>query len=166
MSLEIRVTLPRDRTKLGELSVYGADGLVILGPGVPALGCSDEEFATLNGNPTRNPLKRGGDTPYGSYSVKVDRFTPPVSETNFHSYGAYGVLQLTPVSGDALMAAGNGRSGICLHGGVPNPAYTQWQGMRPTHGCVRAFDATVLTLMTEIAANSDDNVICNVIPTS
>lgn len=157
--MKIEVKLPTDRTHLGNLLLLNDDGDIVLGP-VPCLANSDSEYAQINGNPTRDPLKRGGDTPLGQWTATWEKFTGSVGESVEHSYGPHGKVHLHATGGDALTAQNNGRTGICIHSGPLNPAYTATLGLRPTHGCIRIMDEPMLDLLTEMAAH-DGSVTCD-----
>ncbi|MGA7410622.1 MAG: L,D-transpeptidase [Bryobacteraceae bacterium] len=80
----------------------------------------------------RDPTQPFGDTPTGRYAiVELVNHTP--GETRVHTYGAHPSILLDPLSGQALRAKQNGRTGLMVHGGAP-PATG---GLRPTNGCVR-----------------------------
>jgi hypothetical protein len=133
MRYTINVVLPADRTKLGTYTIVDVDGNVQFGP-VPCLGLADQATATAHNNPSRDPLFPFGDTPLGLYGVTVI----PAS-SNTHSYGPNQRLLLTPISGPCVVAEDpqHMRDGLLNHGGDPNPAYTFWDSLRPTFGCVR-----------------------------
>lgn len=139
MDFTITVTLHKDRYRLGNLVIpQPASDPLPIGPIVlcPCLGISDNSQAIAHHNPTRNPLLPFGDTPTGVYHGTV---IPP---GDVDGYGVHERIFLTPVSGDGLVAeqAPNNRSGLLIHGGKLNPAYTWWDGLRPTYGCVRVPD--------------------------
>jgi hypothetical protein len=165
----ITVTLPRDRTQLGTLIVKDKFNNSVLS--TYCLGLSDEAFAASFNNVDKNPLKLGGNTPYGSYKCVIELFKNP-TEQDIHSYGPNGLIHLNALSGDAIIACSplnkntglGGRSGICLHGGVLNGAYTQWKFLRPTHGCIRILDTALLTIFETATTDNDEDIICNVIP--
>lgn len=75
----------------------------------------------------REPM---GDTPPGLYKVGVIYDTK-----GERAYGRW-CLDLIDLDGQE---SGNGRAGISLHGGgsVCKDPFAPWQGLPPTHGCVR-----------------------------
>lgn len=135
----LTIALPTDRTQLGHASI----GVLVF----PCLGKADNATAALHHNPTRNPLLPFGDTPLGTYKGTV---IPPGSDTA--GYGPSPRILLTPVSGDCVIAEKNLRAGLMCHAGDPNQAYTQWQGLRPTFGCVRFKNKDMATLMGIVGA--------------
>ncbi len=134
--MKIEITLPKNRLTLGKIRLI--DGVATLHEG-PALGLADGLAAAKSGNPDRAPLKPYGDTPTGKYNGWWQPL--PLTPENRGTYGDYPILTLQPVSGDALKTRGI-RTGIAIHSGRLNPAYTQWATLRPTHGCVRISPAT------------------------
>ena len=127
----IEIDLPHNRVIPGKLSAIDDRGTLIFGP-VPCLGKADGQDAALHGNPSRDPTQLFGDTPTGTYSVDelVDH---PATETDLHTYGIHPSIVLNPLSGQALVAKEQGRTGLMIHGGAPSAT----GGLRPTHGCVR-----------------------------
>ena len=133
---KIVVSLPRNRSSLGKLALIDDSGELIYGP-VRAYGKADNAMAARKGNPTRDPKRPFGDTPSGGYAV---RFSPaPMADRS--TYGQYRVGFLDPLSGDALTAEENGRTGLWLHGGTVRDGQ-----LRPTYGCIRVDDGTMLEL--------------------
>ncbi|WP_025693315.1 L,D-transpeptidase [Paenibacillus zanthoxyli] len=122
MSYHIMVNLKSNRRELGTLKMYNGSGSLVFGP-VPALGRSEYDYA---------PTEIDGNTPTGEYTAQL---ASPRNDTakNRRSYGMYGIVQMDPVSGQALTAKRNGRTGLWIHGGAPSDS----GGLRPTHGCVR-----------------------------
>lgn len=160
--MNLLIRLPHDRTKLGTIQMLTQDGTILVS--AECLGKSDNAFAAAQGNPTRDPKKRGGDLPYGSYKCDATRFHEHVSEGDEHSYGPHGYIRLTPTAGDALIAASEGkRSGLLIHGGALNPAYTATRGLRPTHGCLRVTDETILAMLNEVDKRPEEPLTCGVV---
>ena len=129
--MKLVATLPRNRNIPGELVVMDDDGNVL--HRCPVLGKADNARAAREGNPTRDPLRRFGDTPTGVYRLSKAGPWAPAS-----TYGVYPVLVMTPVSGDALRShqGAHPRRGLAIHEGAPgqNPATAF---LRPTFGCLR-----------------------------
>lgn len=149
----IKMIVPADRTKLGTLELVGAGGVALAGP-FWIYAKADNQTATKQSNPTRDPARKFGDTPIGGYSI--DSLAPsgastPYSDTD--KFGPFGVLKLTPVSGQALIAKNNGRSGLLIHGGKLRVAAGR-EILRPTNGCVRMRDVDVQALVAAIRANN------------
>jgi hypothetical protein len=132
--IRIEVLLAKDRHREGTLTVE--DGRVFR-----CLGISDSTAAQAHGNPARDPRKPYGDIPTGEYHAS--RQAPKNGNAaDIRTYGDGVVFSLTPISGDALIGAANGRDGILIHGGAtgaPMPS----NALRPTHGCLRVDDSTI-----------------------
>lgn len=139
--ININVALRKDRTKLGMLTIGALT--------FQCLAISDNQAAIVAGNPTHDPLKVDGDLPTGEYKCLV--INPGIPT---HSYGPGKRLMLVGVAGDALKST-KLRSGLMVHGGDLNPAYTWWQGLRPTHGCLRLKDAD-MALLIEAVSGADE----------
>ncbi|MCA9805817.1 MAG: glucosaminidase domain-containing protein [Cyanobacteria bacterium HKST-UBA02] len=141
----IIIELPKDRAKVGRLTVVDWKAEIIAGP-FPALGKADNKAAITNGNPKRNPIKPFGDTPTGLYELSItDPLTPQ------ESYGPNSTLRMTPVSGQALKAKLNGRRGLLIHGGLPGAG----RRLRSTHGCVRLFNEDMKLLLDAVTGNPE-----------
>lgn len=124
----IRITVPANRNNRGTLAVLDAAGREVVS--CVCLAKAAQELASKVGNSKRDPVKRYGDTPVGSYiaqkgAVALD---PPQK-----SFGA-GWIPLDPVGGQAQTAEDRGRSGLAIHGGRGNTRLV------PTGGCIRVFD--------------------------
>lgn len=151
MKATIKVSLLRDRTKLGTVLAMDEDGQILAGP-FPCLAISDNAAAVSAGNPRHDPLKTDGDLPTGTYRCVIIAPGLPT-----HSYGPGKRIMLTGIAGDALTVskpdAVSGkpiRSGLLDHGGDLNPAYTWWQGLRPTHGCLRLKNEDMAVLVAAV----------------
>jgi len=154
-TLSISVNLYKDRYRLGVLSIFLPPNIPvpqIPGPitTCPCLGISDNSQAIAHHNPARNPLLPYGDTPTGVYKGTV---IPP---GDLDGYGQWRRIFLTPVSGDGVKAeqAPGLRAGLLIHGGALNPAYTWWDGLRPTYGCVRVPDDGMKRVMDVVDQNA------------
>ncbi len=130
MGYHIMVSLNVDRTKLGTLKMYNDSGALVFGP-KQALGRSEygTSWSQLNGH-----------TPTGVYSATISKDPMPQTTDNIRSYGPSKYIDMDPVSGNALIAKQNGRSGLWIHGGAPADAGAISYPLRPTHGCVRLSD--------------------------
>lgn len=123
--LTIRIVLPKDRAKYGNLTVATVATF-------RCLGKADNAAAKRQGNPQRDPLKQYGDTPPGVYIGTLGM------TYKGRTYGEFPVIMLSPVSGDALRAQKEGgRSGLWIHGGELRNGE-----LRPTYGCIRVDDST------------------------
>lgn len=139
------VELAKDRTRVGRLTLVDWRGEVIAGP-FPALAKADKQSAIRNGNPKRNPIKPFGDTPTGLYELSITHpLTPP------RSYGIHAAFRMNPVSGQALQAKINGRSGLLIHGGTSGAGGR----LRPTHGCIRLFDEDIKILLDVVSEHKE-----------
>ena len=126
----------KNRNLVGTIEVFGDDKASLLGP-VRALGRSDNAKATAKGNPSRSSVRPFGDTPTGVYAVRFSM--APMADRG--TYGQNRVMYMDPLSGDALTAEDNGRSGLWLHGGSLRDG-----NLRPTYGCIRVDDDFMLRL--------------------
>lgn len=126
MGYHIMVNLYADRKQLGTLKMYNDSGALVFGP-KQALGRSeyDTNWSQINGN-----------TPTGVYTATI---AGPMSQTtaNIRTYGPSKYIAMDPVSGNALIAKQNGRTGLWIHGGAAADAGATSYPLRPTHGCVR-----------------------------
>lgn len=135
-TVEIWIEIAGDRSRPGTLSVYR--GLVRIAGPFRCLAKSDNLAAAAAGNPTRDPLRKMGDTPLGRFSLSL--IAPGTPE---RSYGPGKRYLLDPTGGAALLAKRNGRRGMEIHGGPLNIGGQ----LRPTHGCIRVDDATITELL-------------------
>ena len=146
----IVVQLPADRRQKGTLSLVADDGTTVIAGPFQAYGKADGQTAAANGNPTRNTLLPFGDTPLGNYSVPGMEITGDGTGRSTHSYGPNGAIRLDPVGGDAATAAIAGRQYLLIHGGDPSTS----GALRPTNGCLRLFNADMLSLINSIAVEA------------
>ena len=127
--------LPADRREPGTLEALGAAGIEA-GPW-RCYGKADTQAAAEHGNLSRDPTRPFGDHPCGMYRLAaVHTFGEPS-----RTYGP-AWISLEPLSGDAGQARINGRYGLLIHGGALRDGL-----LRPTHGCLRVDDSTVLELL-------------------
>ena len=108
----IWVYLPEDRTKAGDLFVYGCEGEVIFWAPVRGAG--------KGGGNKVGPLETNGDTPTGDYQANIEAPQKPSANG---PYGAHEVIRLTgrgdyskqpAIASDAKKAK---RPGLLIHGG-------------------------------------------------
>ena len=137
----IQSILPKwpERFQAGCVGIW-VDGTWLKGHGpYPCLGKSDNESAAAKGNGKRDPTKPLGDHPTGEYVIE-GIFDLPKEKA--HSYGPLKIV-IQPVSGDCVKRedAEPGDDGILIHGGEPRDGK-----LRPTHGCLRMFDADLILL--------------------
>ena len=142
--MRIAISLPRNRGNPGTLRLYSGE-LILMS--CRCLGKADSVSAAQAGNPTRDPFRRYGDTPTGTYAATLDPVRLPNKDPDrekwLRSYGKWQTIRLEPLTGDALTAKNNGRGGILIHGGYPDKV----GGLRPTNGCIRVDDQQQLTLI-------------------
>jgi hypothetical protein len=136
----IVVVLPSDRSHTGVLSFLDDQGHRIAGP-FRVFGQADRDIATKKQNPNRDTLKPFGNTPTGTY--RVDGFVPPKDFADSLKHGAIDRIVITPTGGDALVAKGNGRTGLEIHGGHLGAGGV----LRPTSGCLRLSDSDMASLV-------------------
>lgn len=133
MHAAIRIYLPKDRFKPGILEYYTPweERLLVC----DCLGRSAGILDKLTGAVRRDPLQFRGNTPLGGYATTfVSHLPKPVL-----GIGSLWI-PIDPVSGDALKAEQNGRTGLGIHGGRGNGA------LKPTHGCIRLRDKDMAEL--------------------
>lgn len=129
--MRLKAILTKDRMT-GRMYVYDRHGYPLAM--FPCLGRADNITASVKGNPARTATKPYGDTPTGSWRV-----TPGKPQENTATYGAGPVFIMEPLSGEAVQAYRNGRSGIWIHGGALNTAGS----LRPTFGCLRLHEGSI-----------------------
>lgn len=140
--MNVRISLPADRTKLGTLAVCDEAGAIVAGP-FPADGKSDNAAAIAANNPTRNPEHPMGDTPLGEYTGRISAVVDsPASRRSYglpDESGSIPIMALDPQPGNtqAWRAFLNKRAGLAIHCGDANGD----GGLRSTHGCVRLSNA-------------------------
>ncbi len=151
----IRVKLPLNRWLPGALTVEDDGGNRVLGP-LACRGKADSQIAAAQGNPERYPTLPYGDHPAGTSVVSaVVRDKQPAA-----SFGPYFIL-LDGVSGDALLAAQNGRAGIAIHGGDSDPKPGPYGALRATKGCLRVSNDDVASIAAAVRVG-DHVVVENV----
>lgn len=136
------VKLPDDRSKYGSIEVVDGTGHVLAGPFSP-LGQATRSEAAAHGNASRNPTLPYGNTP-GEYAVRGIVSTGLGTSHSARTYGTAGAVVLDPVSGQALTAEQNERTGLLIHGGALNSN----GGLRPTFGCVRVANEDLAKIVT------------------
>ncbi len=146
--MKIYSRLPKDREQPGIVWWVKRSGVadgareIIVGP-YRARGEADNSGAAAHGNVQEDPARAYGDHPSGYYRVNrvADDPQPP------RSYGPF-FLGLDPVDGEALQAKRNGRVGLGIHGGDLGPE----QILRPTFGCLRVDNQTIIDLAQDVQA--------------
>lgn len=126
--LSIDITLPANRRNSGVLKLLRGAELVVH---MRCLGRAAGEKAAEAGNPTRDELKRNGDTPTGSYlAPRGVEARPKARQTGFGTHW----IPLDPIGGQAQAAEDAGRAGLAIHGGRGDARLV------PTAGCIRVLD--------------------------
>jgi hypothetical protein len=141
----LRAEFESDRTQVGVIKLFSDAGSLVRF--YSALGKAANDDARDHGNPHASPLLLYGNTPNGVYDVLGIVPTgagTPYADTS--KYGTAGVIKLDPVSGEALLAKQNGRTGILVHGGSPGGTHL----LRRTNGCIRMMDAELADLLDQI----------------
>ncbi len=134
----IIVELPLDRGFCGRLIAFDDLGKLLCGP-FPVAARAGDARAQAEGNPSRNPMLRYGDTPTGNYRVtRIVRHEADAHER----FGPNGVLVLEATGGDAALAEANGRYRLFIQGGslAANGA------LRSTSGSLRLRNEDLATL--------------------
>jgi hypothetical protein len=139
--MRILIRLPKDRRRVGRLTLEGAAA----GFSCPCLGRADQIRAEAAMNPTRDPLRKFGDTPAGTYAGAIG----PTWADKERSYGPHPVIRLEPTGGPAAQAKANGRDGLLIHGGAPA---MDGQSLRPTNGCVRVSNSDQAAIVAALRA--------------
>lgn len=105
-----------NRDRCGRLTLFDGNGSKVCGP-FPVAGRASGHLAAANGNPSRDPLFRYGDTPSGGYAVR--RLEKSGQGTPFPpaQFGPHGVVVLEGILGEAACAEANGRFHILICGG-------------------------------------------------
>lgn len=123
----ILIKLPKNRIEPGALELFDeSNGLMAR---MAARGKADHYRAIQASNPDRLPILPYGDTPAGDYAETHIVIFDEVNERL-----GRGWIPMLPVSGEALRAQENGRTGLGIHGGRGNTR------LIATYGCVRIFD--------------------------
>ena len=126
-------TLHRDRAIPGAIEARNATGRI--GGPWECLGKADNAKAAAHHNPSRDPLKKYGDTPTGIYTCSVG-----IAQANTRTFGPHPFIALAAKAGQCVRAVIEwGRTGFGLHGGDLN----QIGKLRPTWGCLRVHNETM-----------------------
>lgn len=141
----IRLVSHLPKTRDADGSFYVFDGEHLLWGPTRCRGEADNANAAQHNNVIEDPTRVAGDHPAGNYRVVKAVSFHETDATHWFSYGPWFFL-LDPLDGEAAKAKANGRVGIGLHGGTAGPRDT----LRPTYGCLRLFNESVLRLATWI----------------
>src|SRR6516165_7515596 len=138
----LTIALPTARGHCGRLSLAKEGGEVLLS-GIHVAGRTSAALAKIQGNATRDPVLPYGDTPTGTYRWGGTYASGDGTNLPARHYGPHGVLLLTPVSGQALLAQGAGRQVLLIHGGPPG----QQGRLRSTAGALRLANEDMQALL-------------------
>lgn len=158
--MNIRVTLPHDRTRPGRLLLLSDAGAPPADPAfrpsvpargrvlleAPCLGKADNGQALKNGNPDRDPVRPWGDTPTGTYRpAKVITFSPE------HATLGRFAIALVGSGGQALEAMLERpdkprRTELYIHATRSLDEGRGETRLIPTYGCLRLLDADMAAL--------------------
>lgn len=138
----LKVQLDPDRTKAGAISLINKNGQTV--QFLSALGKASKTDAAAHRNPGCSTLLPYGDTPLGGYNVVRIEDTSRFTGKPLNSYGNKGRIRIEPVSGEALLAKQNGRSGLLIHG--KGADYTV-NKLIVTNGCIRMLNSEIEVLI-------------------
>ena len=145
--MRLIATLPRDRREPGILELLDGDGRRL--HRCPCRGKADGAWAVKKGNPSRDPMRVGGDTPTGGWGeTRTDVREPGEGELNMGRWVWWlgPPLGGAPRTGQAVDAARNGRTQLAIHAGRGDG------DLMATHGCLRIRDRDAATLADLIGA--------------
>ena len=152
----IEILLPSDRTRSGHLFLRNDLGHQVLGP-YAVCGRANDFAASEHENPARSPLLPYGDTPIGEYRIRGIVPTGGGTAYDQRKFGQYGMIVLEPVSGQATIAAWNGRHVLAIHAGTPNRDSAL---LYATNGSVRMYDEDLRELIEAVRGNP--SVACRI----
>ena len=151
----LTIALPAERGSCGRLSLAKEGGEVLLSAIVVA-GRASSALAKARGNAARDPILPYGDAPTGTYRCGGVYASGDGTALAARHYGPHGVLMLTPVSGQGLLAQSAGRQSLLIHGGPLGP-----QGrLRSTAGALRLANEDMQVLLTLLGPAPQLNALC------
>lgn len=131
--MKVNVEVDAERSRLGRLTMVGADGQRY-GP-VEVCATADAAAAEAAGNPTCDPLRPGGHAPFGAYRFKEVKSVAPDLSAELGDHA----MVFEPVSGEARRAESYGRLVLLVHGGRPG----EDGRLRPTDAGLRVDPETL-----------------------
>lgn len=137
----ILIEVPADRRLCARLTLRDDGGQIHVSE--EACVKADGLTAHAHGNDDQDPAQPYGHTPLGTYEIEGYQACPPGDS---EERGPFDRIKLKPVSGDALSAAGNGRSGFQIYGGYLGAL----GNLRPTCGSIRISDVAMSRLLRKI----------------
>ncbi|HSQ66768.1 MAG TPA: hypothetical protein VLM85_26295 [Polyangiaceae bacterium] len=138
---------PRGRAYCGRAVLMGRDGAVRAGP-FRALATAGARVAKKHGNADTSPLLPFGHPPAGTYVIAGSMPPGWAHAHRARKFGRVGALLLRAQSGDARLAAENGRGLVAIHGGPRDKAGL----LRPTRGGIRLSNTNMSALLREVNA--------------
>ncbi len=153
--LSLTIGLPTSRSRCGTLTLAREEGEVLI-DGVPVAGLASSILAAKNGNEIRDPILSYGNVPTGTYRLTGTYASGDGTRLPARHYGPHGIIALTPVSGQGLLAAGAGRGELLIHGGPLGPNDT----LRSTAGALRLANADMMALRNFIGSGSELSCLC------
>lgn len=147
-----------DRTKVGAISLINKFGQTI--QFLSALGKASRTDATAHNNPECSTILPFGDTPLGEYKIVGIEDTSGFTGKNLNSYGNKGRIRLDPISGEALLAKQNGRTGLLIHGKGKDNIINK---LIVTNGCIRLLNSEIFVLinaMIDLGLVNDPTTTC------
>lgn len=151
----LTIALPVERNRCGSLSLAREGGEVVL-DAVAVAGRASTALAKARGNAARDPVLPYGDTPTGTYRLGGVYASGDGTSLPARQYGPHGVLVLTPVSGQGLLAQGAGRQVLLIHGGPPGPAGR----LRSTAGALRLANEDMRVLLALLGPTPQLSALC------
>ncbi|AMA50570.1 L,D-transpeptidase family protein [Flavobacterium covae] len=143
----IDVIVPSDRRKEGLFIFFDNTGIIQKGYAL-AMGTKNNAILIPEGK---------GSTPTGLWSSWYEKVH--IGES---SYGDYGLIKVSGISGDALKATNKGRAGIAIHCGhtVGNSKkeYNDNGALMVTYGCVRVYNKDMKELVQNYKSKSSKKI--------
>jgi hypothetical protein len=151
----LTIVLPTERGSCGSLSLAKEDGEILLSA-IAVAGRASSALAKARGNAARDPILPYGDTPTGTYRWGGVYASGDGTALPARHYGPHGIVMLTPVSGQGLLAQSAGRQSLLIHGGPLGP-----QGrLRSTAGALRLANEDMQALLALLGTAPQLNALC------
>ena len=153
--LSLTIGLPKSRSRCGTLTLAREDNEILI-DGAPVAGLASSGLAARHMNENRDPVLPYGNVPTGTYRLSGIYASGDGTRLPARQYGPHGVIALTPVSGQGLLAAGAGRGTLLIHGGPAGPNET----LRSTAGALRLANADMQALRSLIGSGLELSCLC------
>ena len=151
----LTIALPVARSHCGSLTLAQEGGNILLSA-VAVAGRASAALAKARGNGVRDPVLPYGDAPTGTYRWGGIYASGDGTALPARHYGPHGIIMLTPVSGQGLLAQGAGRQVLLIHGGPLGP-----QGrLRSTAGALRLANEDMQILLEQLGPAPQLNALC------